>query len=453
MSGSAPSGVERGLGWPEWEAPQFYLQDAAVVQAQMAAQAQAAPVYRYAAPGLGSGFWVLSKWADCRFVGSHPELFCNRYGFTVADASEPTEAVLQQLPAWAREQLRVSGLRPAERRGLIARGKLSMGDPKLENMILLDPPRHSQARGIFMKALRPSLVRSLEPRVGEIADELIDEMVTPGEEVDFVETIGRIPAAVMTEMVGVPRDMRDRFIEMASAHLEAKGVTLTAGKDPAEIARLQQLTEEFRDYVDELLAQRRASGGEGEDLISVIARSQLDGRPVPRSLAVVFITHFHGETTSTLVSHLAMALGQRSDQRRLLRERPDLLQNAIEETMRYYPINWTGCRTATQRVQIGGQAIEPDDYVVMAYAAANRDPDVYERPDDYDITRSFDHDHLGFGHGEHSCPGALLARVESLAIWERLLARFSDWELTGDPVIWSNPLVRGVSSLPIRFQA
>ena len=445
--------VASTVDWPRWEDPGFYVQDPEVMQAQMAAQREAAPVHYYEAPRLSAGFWVLSKWADCRFVGSHPELFCNRYGFAVGDANQPTQAVLNQLPEWTREELAKPGVTLSQRRGLIARGKLSLGDPQLENMIFLDPPRHAQVRSIFMKAMRPSLMRKQKPRMAEIADQFIDELITPGEEVDFVQTIGRIPAAVMTEMVGVPSSEREQFIKLASAHLEA--ITITPDKDPEEVARVQKLAKEFREYCNNLLEDRRASGGTGDDLISHVVRSELDGGPVPRSTAFVFITHFlsAGETTRALLSHLAMALGQRPDQRRALIEKPALLENALEETMRYYPINWTGCRTATHQIEIGGRTIEQDDFVAMAYAAANRDPDVYPDPDTYDITRSFEHDHLGFGHGEHSCPGALLARIDSLAIWERLLARFSDWELAGDPVTWSNPFLRGVASLPIRFQA
>jgi cytochrome P450 len=439
------------LDWPRWEDPAFYLQDPEVMQAQMAAQREGAPVHRYEAPRLADPLWVLSRWSDCRFVGSNPDLFCIRYGHAVGDANEPTDRVLDQLPEWAREELAKPGVSAAQRRGLVARGKLSLGDPELENMIFLDPPRHGQVRSVFMQSLRPSLVRSLKPRMAAIADEFLDEMVEPGAEVDFVRTIGRIPAAVMTEMVGVPRGERERFIELASAHLEA--VTVTPDKDAAEVERLRARSRELRGYIEELLAERRAAGGEGDDLISVIVRSELDGKPLPRSLAFVFCTHFisAGETTRALLSHLAMALGQRPAERRLLLERPELLPNAIEETMRYYPVNWSGCRTATRDIEVRGETIAKDDYVVMAYAAANRDPDVYPDPDRYDITRSFEHDHLGFGHGEHSCPGALLARTDALAIWERVLSRFGDWELTAEPVTWSTPFLRGVTSLPVRF--
>ena len=121
--------VESAVGWPRWEDPAFYLQDPEVMQAQMAAQREAAPVHWYEASGVAPGFWVLSRREDCRFVGSNPELFCNRYGFAVGDANEPTDAVLAQLPEWARKELGKPGLTPAEKRGLVSRGKLSMGDP------------------------------------------------------------------------------------------------------------------------------------------------------------------------------------------------------------------------------------------------------------------------------------------------------------------------------------
>src|SRR2546426_962152 len=124
--------VASTVDWPRWEDPAFYLQEAEVMQAQMAAQREGAPVYRYEAPHLATPFWVLSRWADCRFVGSNPELFCNKYGFAVGDANEPTEAVLNQLPEWAREELGKPGVTPAQKRGLISRGKLSLGDPTLE---------------------------------------------------------------------------------------------------------------------------------------------------------------------------------------------------------------------------------------------------------------------------------------------------------------------------------
>jgi cytochrome P450 len=415
----------------------------------MAAQRRAAPVYWYEPPGFATGFWVLSKWDHQRYVGSHPELFSSQYGFAIGDASDP-HAVRHQLPEWAREALDKPGLPPAEIRRIIALGKLSLGDPKFESLILTDPPRHGQIRNIMMKALRPSLVRSLKPRIAEITDEFLAE-IEPGVETDFVTSVGRIPAALMTELIGVPREMRDPFIEMASAQMAA--ITIDPNRDAAEVERIQRRVETFHDYCDELLAQRRTRGGAGEDLASVIARSEHDGAPVPSGMAISFIHTFvnAGETTRAHLSFAAMALAQHPEQRRLLVERPELIANGVEEALRYHPLNWSGCRTATQRVELGGQTIEKGDYVVMAYASANRDEDVWDRPDEFDVTRSFDKDHQAFGYGEHSCPGALLARTDSRTIHERLLARFRDWELAGPAIRWATPFLQGMTSLPLRF--
>jgi cytochrome P450 len=437
--------------WPAWEDAAFYMQEPVGMYASIAAQRHAAPVYWYEPPGYPTGLWVLSKWEHQRYVGSHPELFSSQYGFAIGDASDPS-TVMHQLPDWAQQRLREGNLNPAETRRAIAHGKLSMGDPDFESLMISDPPRHGQIRHILMKALRPSLVRSLKPRIAEIADEFVAE-IESGAETDFVTTVGRIPAALMTELIGVPRDMREQFIEMASAQMLA--ITIDPNRDEAEARRIQGLVEEFHSYCGELLAERRAHGSDGDDLASIIARSEHDGGPVPLGMAISFIHTFvnAGETTRSLLSFVAMVLAEHSDQLGLLVERPELVSNAIDETLRYCPLNWSGCRTATQDIELGGKVIHKDDYVMMAYASANRDEDVWDRPDELDVTRSFDADHQSFGYGEHSCPGALLARTDSTMIFERLLARFPEWELAGVPQRWANPFLQGLSALPVRFHS
>jgi cytochrome P450 len=441
--------AEHAVPWPAWEDAAFYLQEPDVMYASIAAERHAAPVYWYEPAGYPTGLWVLSKWEDQRFVGSHPDLFSSRYGFAIGDASDPA-TVMHQLPEWARAEIRSGKLSAAQTRRMIAHGKLSMGDPDFESLMISDPPRHGEIRNILMKALRPSLVRSLKSRIAEIADEFIAE-IEPGAEVDFVTTIGRIPAALMTELIGVPRDLRERFIEMASAQMLA--ITIDPNRDPDEAKRIQGLVEEFHSYCGELLAERRTSGGDGDDLASIIARSEHDGGPVPEGMAISFIHTFvnAGETTRSLLSFVALALAQHPDQRRLLVERPELVANAIDETLRVSPLNWSGCRTATQDLELGGRPIRKDDYLMMAYASANRDEDVWDRPDEFDVTRSFDHDHQSFGYGEHSCPGALLARTDSSIVFERLLARFPDWELAGEHQRWANPFLQGLGTLPVWF--
>jgi cytochrome P450 len=327
-----------------------------------------------------------------------------------------------------------------------------MGDPNFESLTITDPPRHGEIRDIMMKALRPSLVRAQKPRIAEIATEFLDR-IEPGIEVDFVTTVGKIPAALMTELTGVPRDTRERFIEMASAQMLA--ITINPDMDPAEAARIRARVADFHRYCEELLAERQTSGVSGEDLVSCIARSQFEGLPVPLGMAISFIHTFvnAGETTRSHLSFVAKALAEHPHQRRLLVEQPELITNAIEETLRYYPLTWSGCRTATRDIELGGQLIRKDDYVMMAYASANRDEDIWDRPDEYDVTRTFNKDHQSFGYGEHSCPGALLARTDSTTILDRLLARFPDWEISGTATRWANPFLQGLGTLPLTFHS
>jgi cytochrome P450 len=440
---------ETAAKWPAWEDTAFYNEEPDTIYAAIAAQRHAAPVYWYEPPDYPTGFWVLSKWEHQRFVGSHPELFSSQYGFAIGDASDPS-TVMHQLPEWAKERIENGNLSPAETRRTIAHGKLSMGDPDFESLMISDPPRHGQIRNILMKALRPSLVRAQKPRIAELSEEFLDR-IEPGQTVDFVKSIGQIPAALMTELIGVPPDMRERFIEMSSAQMLA--ITINPNMDPAEAARIQGLARDFHDYCEELLAERQGQGAGEDDLVSIIARSQHDGAPVPLGMAISFIHTFvnAGETTRSLLSFVALLLARHPDQRRLVVARPELVGNAIEETLRYNPLNWSGCRTATEDVELGGQLIKKGDYVVMAYASANRDEDVWERPDTYDVTRTFDRDHQGFGYGEHSCPGALLARTDSVVIYEHVLARFPNWEQAGPPQRWSSPFIQGMTSLPLKF--
>lgn len=449
MVGLNPPDAPSGLQWPAWEDSSFYNQEPEAIYASMAAQRRAAPVHWYEPPGYPTGFWVLSKYEDQRFVGSHPELFSSQYGFAIGDASDPA-TVMHQLPEWARERIASGELGPAEIRRTIAHGKLSMGDPQFESLMISDPPRHGQIRNIMMKALRPSLVRSQKPRIAEITDEFLDR-IEAGQAVDFVGSAGQIPAALMTELIGVPREMREPFIEMASAQMLA--ITINPDMDPAEAARIQKMVGRFHDYCEELLAARQAEGTDGDDLVSCIARSEHDGGPVPLGMSISFIHTFvnAGETTRSLLALVMLLLAQHPEQQRLLSERPELIPNAVEETLRYSPLNWSGCRTAIEDVEVGGQKLARDDYVVMAYASANRDEDIWDRPDQFDITRSFDRDHQSFGYGEHSCPGALLARTDAVTILERLVARFPRWELAGEPVRWSNPFIQGIGRLPLRF--
>ena len=200
-----------------------------VMYASIAAQRHAAPVYWYEPPGYPTGLWVLSKWEHQRYVGSHPELFCSRVRVRHRRRERSVDGECTSFRNGRSSAIQRREPEPGgDARGSSPGASSRWATPNFESLILADPPRHGQIRNILMKALRPSLVRSLKARIAEITDEFLDE-IEPGAETDFVTTVGRIPAALMTELIGVPRDMRDRFIEMASAQMSA--ITIDPNRD------------------------------------------------------------------------------------------------------------------------------------------------------------------------------------------------------------------------------
>ncbi len=446
-------GAETTVAWPAWEDPAFYEQDPEVIHAAMAAQRRAEPVYWYER----GGFWVLSKWEDVRYAGSHPEVFSNQYGFLIGDSGDP-EKIMPNLPPWAQEALSKPGLTAAEKRGIIARGKVTRAYDQSPNgqdlhMILLDPPRHREVRRVLTQALSPKLVRSLGPMIAEATDELLDR-ITPGEVTDVVPIVGGIPAALIASLLGVPRDMHDQFAAWADNSL--KFSAMPPGSDPEEVARLRSSVEELMAYANELIDERRAAGAQGDDLISAFLRSELDGAPISPAMMMIYTTSVisaGSDTTRHMLSFLVHALAVRPDQRELLLERPELRLNAVEETLRYYPVVWGQARTAMEDVEMGGKQIAKDDFVFRAFASANRDEDIYENPDEFDITRSFKGGHVGFGWGEHVCPGSPLVRADAPIILERILNRFRSWEPAGTPERQTSLLLNGLRSLPIKFHA
>jgi cytochrome P450 len=416
----------------------------------MRAQRRAEPVHWYE-PG---GFWVLSKWEDVRYAGSHPALFSSRYGFQTSDAGDPREAA-EQLQPWAREELSQPGLTAAQKRGIIARGRTMRAyeerpDDKYTHMILLDPPRHQEVRRVLTMALSAKLIASIGPLIADVTDDLLDR-IRPGEVFDVVPIIGGIPAALIASLIGVPREMHDQFAAWATASMTLAALPLDA--EPDTIALLSSQVDDFMAYAHELIEQRRAERATGDDLISAFLRSELDGVPITPELMLTYtklIISGGSGTTKQLFSLLVHGLAEHPEQRELLRERPDLMANAIEETLRYYPVVWAQARTAMQDLELRGKQIRKDDYLLLAYASANRDEDAWENPDEYDITRPRRR-HVAFGWGEHVCPGSSLVRRYAPIVLERMVSRFASWELAGTPERHSSLMLNGFITLPIRF--
>jgi cytochrome P450 len=431
---------------PSFNDPAFYGLDLAEINGVIADLHRTAPVF-WCEPGR---FWVISKYADQRHIGSHPELFSNAFGFSLGNNAADPGALIRRLPQWAQDTYARGGLSRAETRGLIARASLSLGDPELTHIVASDPPLHTYQRKIWSRAFSGRVIRGLAGAIEEICDELLGS-VQPGEVHDFVELVAApMPALTVAHILGVPRSDRLRFIPWSQALVDSAGIDPDA--EPERAREITVLIEEFFDYSRDLLDRRRADPQ--DDFVSRIVTADVDGRSVDDANVLMFIGSMIGgahDTSKSLISQTMQAFSERPEQRAILVEQPELVDNAVEEVLRCYPIAWALFRTALEDTEIRGQAIAKGDYMMLFYLAANRDPEVWERPYEFDVTRVFDSAHQTFGFGEHACPGSALARLEARIVLKRMLARFPNWELASTPVRALSWWIQGLRSLELRF--
>jgi cytochrome P450 len=310
-------------------------------------------------------------------------------------------------------------------------------------MLTADPPDHTRLRALVAAEFTPRRTAALRPRVQDFADRLIDGFAPRGRAEFMAEFAGQLPALVIAELLGVPAADRDRFRAWAQDFMRPT-------EDPAQQAAIAGL----RAYLDRQVELKRAALG--EDLISSLITSRAEDRLTDEELrgtAFLLLVAGH-ETTVNLLGNGMLALLRHPDQLELLRARPELIPDAVEELLRYdSPVERTTSRFAAQELRLGGTVIPEGSVVLAALGSANRDEAVYPDADRLDVTRA-PRRHLAFGHGIHFCLGAPLARLEAQIAFETLLRRLPDLalavpaeQLTHRPSF----LVRGLNTLPVTF--
>ncbi|MFF5138488.1 cytochrome P450 [Streptomyces sp. NPDC013157] len=311
-------------------------------------------------------------------------------------------------------------------------------------LLLADPPQHTRLRGLITRAFTARRLAALEPRIQEITDRLLDEMLPRGR-ADLVDALAYpLPITVISELLGVPELDRERFRKLSNE--------VVAPSDPgSEYDAFVALA----DYLAELIEDKRCAGPSGDLLSDLIRTTAEDGDRLSaaelRGMAFVLLIAGH-ETTVNLIGNGVLALLTHPDQLAALRADMSLLDGAVEETLRWEgPVENATYRYAAEPLQIAGTAIGRGDPVMISLAGADRDADRYPEPDRFDIRR--DHrGHLAFGHGIHYCLGAPLARLEGRTALRTLLERAPDLALDGPHGEWlPGTLMRGVRSLPVRW--
>jgi cytochrome P450 len=316
------------------------------------------------------------------------------------------------------------------------------------NLGFADPPKHTRLKKPISRAFLPGTVARLRPRIQDIVNDLIDAFPESGE-IDLLSAFALpLPLTVICEYLGIPVEDRPLFQKWS----------YILSQDPLQHAEaeLKAAGEEFTDYFTKLAAQRRTDLR--NDLLSELIRARdEDVFSEQELLSTILLLIIAGhKTVANMIGNGTVLLLRHPEQLAMLRAAPGLIPSAVEEILRYEgSAAWASLRVATENMQLGGVHIPKGSFVHLSLSSAGHDPEVYDDPERFDVTRSPNR-HLSFGHGAHFCIGAPLGRLQGEIAFSTLLRRLPRFELAVPPqeVAWlaDSSLSRGLESLPIRVR-
>ncbi len=309
--------------------------------------------------------------------------------------------------------------------------------------ITSDPPFHADARRLLLPAFSPKAVAALEDQARASCRELLDELLADGaSEVDAATAYAQhIPVRVIADMLGLPKTDGDRF----------RGFIHRIIEKPGEYAGTIAPEETLLHYLTGHIERRRAEAPR-DDLIGFLLDTEVDDEKLTNehifgTIALLIIAGI--DTTWSAIGASLWHLAGHPEDRARLETDPDVLPFAIEEFLRFYaPV--TMARIAATDTEIGGCPVAERDWVLLPFPAANRDPEAFERADEFVIDRQRNR-HVAFGLGIHRCLGSNLARMELTVAVDEWMKRIPDFELTTGTVRWSTGQVRGPRELPVRI--
>jgi len=307
---------------------------------------------------------------------------------------------------------------------------------------LQDPPEHTRYRRALAAEFTVQRMRRLEPKITEIARTCLDAMEASGPPADLVEAFAfPVPSLVTCELLGIAQEDREDF----------RRAVATMSRWSSGVEETRAALDTVLGFFPPLVRHRRRDPG--DDLLSRLMR---DGDLTDDELATIGYILFAGgfETTANMLALGTFALLEHPEQKERLRRDPELVNNAVEELLRYLTIGHIGPqRAATEDVEIEGVLIRKGQAVMMSLPAANRDPEHFRDPDEFDIGKPAG-GHVAFGHGVHGCLGQQLARVVMRISYPALLDRFPDLRLAvprDEVPAKEDTMAYGVHSLPVEW--
>ncbi|KNX38543.1 cytochrome P450 [Luteipulveratus halotolerans] len=363
---------------------------------------------------------------------------------SAATTHEAASAVLRS-PSFSTASGRGGMPEPLARLSLAVFDPAAPGPADPPALLALDPPRHTRFRRLVSREFAARSVSRLDVRIREIVDEVLAE-VPDDASFDLVEHFSsQVPLRVIADLLGVPAQMRPSLLEWGN-----KGaMLLDPGLAWRDYRAAREATRSLRAWFDAHIARVRRDPG--EDLLSRLATLSGDEALTDTEIAFtgLLVLGAGFETTVNLISNAVVQLSAHPEQREILRGQPDLWGNATEETLRYdSPVQLT-FRRATEDTEIAGSPVRAGTGVVVMLAGANRDPQVFADPGQYDVTRANAHEHLALSSGVHYCVGAGLARLETSIALQMLYERYPDLRVERPGVRRPTRILRGYESLPV----
>jgi cytochrome P450 len=373
------------------------------------------PVHWCEVPGI-EPFWAITRREDICSIGSQPGKFLSAPGITPL---------------------------PAERR------RESGGVAAMRVVITMDSPEHRKVRKIASPWFTRRALGRIDAAVRESARSLVDELAGEGETDLAMGMAVSHPLRILASALGVAREQEPKILELSNRLFAPDDPELGGGSSP-EVFR--KLGHEFVELFLPIIQDRRANPT--DDLASLVANGAIDGDPLgpAETLGYYLIIFSAGhDTTKNALAGGFRALIEHPAEFEKVRNDPARAPDAVEEILRWTsPVNYMK-RTAARDVEVGGQKIREGEALMLFYASANRDESVFDEPFRFDIDRKPNR-HVAFGHGEHFCMGAHLARRSQQAIVEEFARRVEHWEIIGEPEWISSSFVVGLKHLPVRYR-
>jgi cytochrome P450 len=318
----------------------------------------------------------------------------------------------------------------------------------INTLIHMDDPQHRVVRAIGGDWFRPKAMRALKVRVDELAKRFVDKMAQSNE-CDFVQEVAvNYPLYVIMSMLGLPEEDFPRVLKYTQEMFGNDDPELQRGTTKEQ--QVASLLDMFA-YFTAVTASRRENPT--EDLASAIANATIDGEPLSDIETVSYysiVAAAGHDTTSAVISGGLHALIEHQDQLARLQHNMDLMPLAAEEMIRWVTPVKEFMRTAREDTTVRGVPIRAGESVLLSYASANRDEEVFDDPFQFDVGRDPNR-HNAFGYGVHFCLGAALARMEVNSFFSELVPRLKSIELVGEPAHIATIFVGGLKHLPIRY--